>query len=128
MKAKLVVVPGLTVPNPGIPGGKMMTCKPATVAVLAPVGIVLAATPVGNVTVPPTFDAVTPPIFAKLTVPLVRTLTETFGGTVTRVVTSAVRLVLVLAVAVLLAGVLSAVVLLTAPLKVCTVVLPAGTL
>ena len=128
MKVKLVVVPGLIVPNPVMLGGKMISCNPATVAVLAPTGIVLAATPAGNVTVPPTFDAVTPPIFPKLTVPLMTTLTETLTGTVIRVVTSAVRLTLVLALAVLLAGVLSAVVLVTAPLKVCTVVLPAGTL
>ena len=124
MKVKLVVMPGRTVPRPGIFAGKIMICRPAIVAVLAPTGNVLTVTPGGNVTVPPTLRAGAPPIFAKLTVPLTTTLTDTLTGTDTVVATSAGSKPMV--VAVLLAKLVSAVVVVTTPLKVCTVVLPCG--
>ena len=93
-----------------------MTCNPATVAVLAPAGIVLAATPGGSVTVPATLSAGVPPIFAKLTVAPMTTLMEALVGTLTRVVTSAGNNIVALAV--LLARLVSAVVVVTNPLKV----------
>ena len=79
----------MTVPKPDMVAGNTITCRPATVAVLAPTGIVLATTPSGKVTVPPTLSAGVPPIFAKLTVPPTTTLMATLAGTVTLVTTSA---------------------------------------
>ena len=92
------------------------------------VTLMVWVTPLGNTMVAVMFWAVDGPLLVMVTTAVMVWPGVPEAGALMLMARSATAVRAVLALAVLLAGVLSAVLLVTAPLKVCTVVLPAGTL
>ena len=92
------------------------------------VTLIVLVVPFGNTMVAVTALAVLGPLLTMLTTAVMVWPGVALAGTLIVMARSATGVSAVAAVAVLLPGLVSAVVLVTAPLKVCTVVLPAGTL